>query len=94
MIRYQLSIKGENLPRFCFLKPSPYAVVTVSGGPHEGTEIGRTETILKANERKINLNKFLQTNDSYTFFKNINDLIFTKPTLTNVNDFRAILILP
>ncbi len=52
------------------------------------------QTILKANEKKINLDKFLQTNDSYTFFKNINDLIFTKPTLTNVNDFRAILILP
>ncbi len=52
------------------------------------------KTILKASEKKMNLDKFLQTNDSYTFFKNINDLIFTKPTLTNVNDFRAILILP
>ena len=45
-------------------------------------------------EKKINLDKFLQKNDSYTFFKIINDLIITKPTLTNVNDFRAILVLP
>ena len=52
------------------------------------------KTILKANERKLNLDNFLQKNDSYTFFKKINDLIITKPTLTNVNDFRAILILP
>ena len=42
----------------------------------------------------LNLNAFLQNNDSYNFFKLIDDLIFTKPTLTNVNDFRAILILP
>tara|TARA_B100001741_G_scaffold110983_1_gene91199 strand:+ start:593 stop:1846 length:1254 start_codon:yes stop_codon:yes gene_type:complete len=52
------------------------------------------KTILKANERKLNLDNFLQRNDSYTFFKKINDLIITKPTLTNVNDFRVILILP
>ena len=52
------------------------------------------KTLLKANEKKLNLENFLQRNDSYTFFKNINDLIITKPTLTNVNDFRAILILP
>jgi hydroxypyruvate reductase len=29
-------------------------------------------------------------NDSYNFFAAINDLVFTGPTLTNVNDFRAI----
>ncbi len=52
------------------------------------------QTLLKANEKKLNLDKFLKLNDSYTFFKNIDDLIITKPTLTNVNDFRAILILP
>ena len=52
------------------------------------------KTKLKANEKKIKLDEFLQRNDSYTFFKSINDLIITKPTLTNVNDFRAILILP
>jgi glycerate 2-kinase len=40
------------------------------------------------------MDKFLKINDSYTFFKEIDDLIITKPTLTNVNDFRAVLILP
>ena len=64
MTRYQLSIKGENLPRFCFLKPSPYAVVTVSGGPHEGTEIARTETILKANDPDWATIFFIETDAS------------------------------
>ena len=52
------------------------------------------KTKLKAMNQDLNLNAFLQNNDSYNFFKLIDDLIFTKPTLTNVNDFRAILILP
>ena len=29
-------------------------------------------------------------NDSYNFFAAIDDLVVTGPTLTNVNDFRAI----
>jgi len=35
----------------------------------------------------------LADNDPYTFFKGIGDLLMTGPTLTNVNDFRAILVL-
>ena len=34
----------------------------------------------------------LDAHDSYTFFNEINDLIKTGPTLTNINDIRAILI--
>jgi hypothetical protein len=49
MTRYQLSIEAENLPRrFCFgcvRNPNPYAIVKVSGGPREGTVIGRTQPI-------------------------------------------------
>lgn len=36
---------------------------------------------------------FLNNNDSYNYFKAVNGLIMTSPTRTNVNDFRAILIL-
>ncbi len=36
----------------------------------------------------------LEENDSHRFFKKINSQIVTGPTLTNVNDFRAILIYP
>ena len=37
---------------------------------------------------------YLERNDAYSFFAALNDLIVTGPTRTNVNDFRAILILP
>jgi glycerate 2-kinase len=36
----------------------------------------------------------LQNNDAYSLFAALGDLIVTGPTLTNVNDLRAILILP
>ncbi|MGB6983751.1 MAG: MOFRL family protein, partial [Methylocella sp.] len=35
----------------------------------------------------------LADNDGYGFFAAIGDLVVTGPTLTNVNDFRAILVL-
>jgi glycerate 2-kinase len=34
----------------------------------------------------------LDDNDAWSAFSRIDDLIMTGPTLTNVNDFRAILI--
>lgn len=34
----------------------------------------------------------LATNDAHTFFEKIGDQVVTGPTLTNVNDFRAILV--
>jgi hydroxypyruvate reductase len=34
----------------------------------------------------------LADNDAYGFFRGLEDLIVTGPTLTNVNDFRAIVI--
>jgi hydroxypyruvate reductase len=36
----------------------------------------------------------LQENDGHGFFEALGDQIITGPTLTNVNDFRAILVLP
>ena len=52
------------------------------------------ETLKKASLLKMNPMSFLNANNSYEFFKKIDDLIFTSPTLTNVNDFRAVLIQP
>ena len=44
--------------------------------------------------KKINPLSYLNANNSYEFFEKIDDLIFTSPTLTNVNDFRAVLVQP
>jgi hydroxypyruvate reductase len=35
---------------------------------------------------------YLQSNDSFSFFEALGDLVVTGPTHTNVNDFRAIYI--
>jgi len=40
----------------------------------------------------VNAKTFLANNDGYSFFEALGDLVKTGPTLTNVNDFRAILI--
>ena len=37
---------------------------------------------------------YLARNDAHSFFKAINNQVVTGPTLTNVNDFRALLICP
>ena len=52
------------------------------------------ETLKKAFIKKLNPINYLNANNSYEFFKKIDDLIFTSPTLTNVNDFRAVLVQP
>lgn len=50
-------------------------------------------TLQKAREAGIDPEKALLTNDAHSFFAGIDAQIVTGPTLTNVNDFRALLIL-
>jgi len=51
------------------------------------------DTLLRAKALGLKLHDHLQRNDAYTFFQALNDLVVSGPTFTNVNDFRAILIL-
>ncbi len=51
-------------------------------------------TLQRAQAQDLLGHAFLANNDAYGFFKMTNQLIITGPTRTNVNDFRAILILP
>ncbi len=48
-------------------------------------------TILRATEKGLDPKRYLSNNDSYHFFKNLNDLIITGPTNTNVMDLRIVL---
>lgn len=45
-----------------------------------------------ADEMKLDLSVYLAENDAYSAFEQLDRLVITGPTLTNVNDFRAILI--
>ncbi|WIW50627.1 glycerate kinase (plasmid) [Bradyrhizobium sp. 62B] len=52
------------------------------------------DTLLRAAASQLDARAFLTAHDSYTFFERIGDLVRTGPTLTNVNDIRAVLIAP
>lgn len=56
-----------------------------------GASIG-PDTLSKANATKMDAVKYLTRNDSHSFFAKLVDQVVTGPTLTNVNDFRAIWI--
>ncbi|MEM5277971.1 glycerate kinase [Cupriavidus taiwanensis] len=51
------------------------------------------DTLTRAGARGFNARAHLENNDGYGFFAGLDDLIVTGPTRTNVNDFRAILII-
>ena len=50
------------------------------------------DSLARARALGINARDRLVDNDGYAFFSALGDLVVTGPTLTNVNDFRAILI--
>ncbi len=51
------------------------------------------DTLSRAAALGHKVDDHLQRNDAYSFFAAIDDLVVTGPTHTNVNDFRAILVL-
>lgn len=48
-------------------------------------------TLTKACEQRLDFDQFLQNNDSYGFFKHLDDLLMTGPTGTNVMDIQVII---
>lgn len=50
------------------------------------------DTLARAQALGINVRQRLDGNDAWGFFDSLGDLLVTGPTLTNVNDFRAILV--
>lgn len=52
------------------------------------------DTFQRAREAGLDARRALDTNDSERFFAALGDSIVSGPTLNNVNDFRALLVLP
>lgn len=50
------------------------------------------DTLARAWEQGINPREALDDNDAHRFFESLGDSLVTGPTLTNVNDFRAVFI--
>lgn len=45
-------------------------------------------------KKNLDARAYLDRHDSYSFFRELGDLVVTGPTRTNVNDYRAILVTP
>jgi glycerate 2-kinase len=51
------------------------------------------DTLTRAAANSMKIDQHLDRNDAYGFFESLGDLVITGPTHTNVNDFRALLVL-
>ena len=76
--------------------PGVWAIACDTDGI-DGTEdnaggLMRPDTLVRAAGLGLDPAAMLDDHDSYGFFEALGDLVVTGPTLTNVNDFRAILI--
>lgn len=54
--------------------------------------VWRPDTLPRAAARGLVPQQYLEENDAHTFFVALGDQVVTGPTLTNVNDFRAVLV--
>jgi glycerate 2-kinase len=64
----------------------------VDGTEDNAGAILTPDSLARAASRDLDAKRMLADNDGYSFFAGVGDLVVTGPTLTNVNDFRAILI--
>ena len=76
--------------------PNVYAIACDTDGidgsaDAAGAFVG-PDTLARARDAGMDPRDMLARHDSYEFFRQLGDLVMTGPTLTNVDDFRAILI--
>lgn len=65
----------------------------VDGTEDNAGAILTPDSLARATLRNLDAKAMLADNGAYSFFSGLGDLVKTGPTLTNVNDFRAILVL-
>lgn len=64
----------------------------IDGSEDNAGAVYLPDSLARAGEKGIRARKMLENNDGYGFFSALDDLVVTGPSRTNVNDFRAILI--
>jgi len=64
----------------------------VDGAEEVAGAVIAPDTLTRAQEIGIDPRAFLENNDGHTFFERLGDQVVTGPTLTNVNDFRCIIV--
>ena|ERR1700693_3544346 len=77
--------------------PNVYAIACdtdgIDGSEHNAGAICGPDSLARGRTLGLDPVAMLDNNDAYSFFEGLGGLVVTGPTRTNVNDFRAILIL-
>lgn len=66
----------------------------IDGAPGAAGAVAGSDTLRRASAARLDARRMLDDNDSRPFFAALGDTVVTGPTLNNVNDFRAIVVLP
>jgi glycerate-2-kinase len=66
----------------------------IDGAEEVAGAIVTPDTLARARAMGLHPRAMLSRNDAHAFFATLGDQVVTGPTLTNVNDFRAVLVLP
>jgi hydroxypyruvate reductase len=78
--------------------PQVHAIACDTDGVDGAAEVAGArvapDTLARAARAGVDAGRALAANDAHSFFAALGDQVITGPTLTNVNDFRAVLILP
>ncbi len=64
----------------------------IDGTENNAGAIAGPDSLARGDKIGMDAKSMLTDNDGYSFFSGLGDLVITGPTMTNVNDFRAILI--
>ena len=64
----------------------------IDGSGDNAGAVCAPDTLARAGRAGLDAAAHLADNDAYSCFEKLGDLVMTGPTLTNVNDFRAVLI--
>jgi len=77
--------------------PGVYALACdtdgIDGSEDNAGAVLTPDALARATNAGVSAKKLLANNDGYGFFAALNDLVVTGPTRTNVNDYRAIVVL-
>jgi glycerate 2-kinase len=65
----------------------------IDGSEDNAGAVLAPDSLARAAALGLSAAKLLDDNDGYSFFERLDDLVMTGPTRTNVNDYRAILLL-
>ena len=79
-------------------RPRIFAIAGDTDGTDGAEEVAGAiitpDSLERARRLGLNARAALADNDAHSFFRALGDEVVTGPTLTNVNDFRAILVNP